>query len=109
MMGPSETTLWRVQKCHDAPGDTIAAPSLNSEEGIQEWLIHRVADIVAVDPADIDPIEPFDVYGLESAEAVGLSGELEEWLGIRLPAVLVYTYPTIEVLSRHLAGLLRAS
>ena len=37
-------------------------------------------------------------------QAVGLAGELEDWLGRPLSPTLVYEHPTIEALARHLAG-----
>lgn len=58
----------------------------------------------------IEMDEPFMNIGMSSADMVGLTGELEEWLGgktktkKRLGATLLFEFPTIEMLSRHLAG-----
>ena len=35
---------------------------------------------------------------------MGISGDLEEWLGTRLSPTLLYDHPSIEALSRHLGG-----
>src|SRR5207249_2733002 len=43
-------------------------------------------------------------FGLGSLQAVGLAGDLQEWLGRPLSPTLVYEYPTIEALAQHLAG-----
>ena len=51
----------------------------------------------------IDPREPFTYYGLDSVQAVGLTGDLEIWLGRRLSPTLAWDYPNIESLARHLA------
>src|SRR5262249_14255020 len=56
-----------------------------------------------VSPQDIDVGLPFACYGFSSVQAISLSGELGEALGRRLPPTLLYDYPTIEALARHLA------
>jgi acyl carrier protein len=69
---------------------------------IQAWLIKRVSVALSLSPDQIDPRETFSSFGLDSRTAVGLSGELERWLGRRLPPTLVWDYPTIDALARHL-------
>ena len=73
-------------------------------KAIQDWLVAQLSRVLDVEPQDIDVREPFTSYGLTSLDAVGLSGELEEWLGRSLSPTLAYDYPTIETLARHLAG-----
>lgn len=51
---------------------------------------------------------PFDRYGLDSSVAVGLTGDLEDWLETKLDPTLLYDYPTIEGLSQHLADEFKA-
>jgi acyl transferase domain-containing protein/acyl carrier protein len=75
-----------------------------SAHTIQDWLVTRLSGVLGVDPQEIDIREPFTSYGLTSVDAVGLSGDLEEWLGLQLSPTLAYEYPTIETLARHLAG-----
>lgn len=70
---------------------------------IQTWLINAIAQQLKVAPQAIDVREPFVRYGLDSVAAVGLSGQLEAWLGRRLSPTLTYDYPTIEALSQYLA------
>jgi 8-amino-7-oxononanoate synthase len=70
---------------------------------IVEWLIERVAALVGVAPNELDTAQPFAVFGLDSIAAVGLSGELEDWLGVELPATILWDYPTIAALAEHLA------
>ncbi len=71
---------------------------------IQAWLVARLAEELGLSPADIDVSEPYASYGLGSRDAVGISGDLEEWLGRRLSPTLLYDHPSIEALSRHLGG-----
>jgi acyl carrier protein len=75
----------------------------NSEE-IQAWLITLLAELLNTSPDEIDVHEPLESFGMSSREMVMLSGDLEEWLGTRLEPTLVWQYPTIELLSRFLAG-----
>jgi acyl carrier protein len=70
---------------------------------IQTWMVSYLADLLEIDPDDVDVASPFDQYGLDSAVAVGMTGDLEDWLGSQLDPTLLYDYPTIESLSHHLA------
>jgi myxalamid-type polyketide synthase MxaB len=72
-------------------------------EAITAWLVERVARQANLAPTAVDIRRPFVEYGLNSVQAVGLSGELQEWLGRRLAPTLLYAYPTIETLAAHLA------
>jgi len=40
---------------------------------------------------------------LDSVAAVGLAGELEDWLDVELPATILWDYPTIAALAEYLA------
>lgn len=75
-----------------------------TEEAIRAWLVERIASHLEIAPDEIDVRETFSNFGLDSRTAVGLSGELERWLGRPLVATLVWDYPTIELVARHLAG-----
>jgi amino acid adenylation domain-containing protein len=70
---------------------------------IEEWLTARLAEPAGIAPAEVDTRKPFASFGLGSLQAVTIAGELEEWLGRALSPTLLYEYPTIEALSRHLA------
>lgn len=73
-------------------------------EAIQDWLIAHLAESLGVDRTQIDSKEPFSEYGLDSLAALGLVGDLEAWLGLRLDETMVWDYPTIEDLTQHLAS-----
>ena len=73
-------------------------------EVIQAWLVSKLSERLGIESPEIDIREPFASYGLGSTEAVSLAGELAGWLGRNLTPALVYEYPTIESLARHLAG-----
>ena len=71
--------------------------------GIQTWLTTYLADLLNLEPKEIDVTIPFERFGLDSAAVMGLSGDLEEWLACELDPTLIYDYPTIESLAKHLA------
>jgi len=69
---------------------------------IHAWLISKLAELLFVEPDTINIYEPFANYGLVSADAVGLSGELGEWLEQELSPTIVFDYPCIAVLADYL-------
>ncbi len=71
---------------------------------IQTWQINYLADVLEIDADEIDITVPFDRYGLDSSVAVGMSGDLEDWLGYEFDPTLLYDYPTIEALAKHIAA-----
>nr|VFK79808.1 MAG: hydroxymethylglutaryl-CoA synthase [Candidatus Kentron sp. SD] len=74
-----------------------------TQTAITNWLVAKVGQLAKISPKQIEPGRPFAHYGLGSVDAVGLSGELSEWLGQPLPATLAYDYPTIDAMARYLA------
>lgn len=74
------------------------------EPEIQEWIVAQVARALDLEVEAVDVQVPFAEYGLDSRTAVGLSGELEDWLGLELSPTLVWDYPTIESMARFLAA-----
>ncbi|MGB8699918.1 MAG: acyl carrier protein [Thermosynechococcaceae cyanobacterium] len=74
--------------------------SINQEE-IQNWLLSTLSKELILDE-EIDIHEPLAQYGLSSMTAVGLAGDLEDWLDIQLPATLAWDYPTIDAISKFI-------
>ena len=75
---------------------------LPSKLEIKTWIVDYVAELLEVEPDKIDVTIPFDRYGLDSSAAVGLAGDLEDWLEEELDPTMLYDYPTIESLTQHL-------
>ncbi|GAA4432140.1 acyl carrier protein [Bremerella cremea] len=73
-------------------------------EEIQDWIIDYLAKLLETNPNTIDPSATFDSFALDSATAIGMTGDLETWLGKRIDPTIVYDYPTIEEFSNYLAG-----
>ena len=77
-------------------------PKARTAAEIQEWFVEALAKVTDVSPEKIESTVPFEHFGLDSVTAVGLTGELEEWLGFEVDPMAVYDYPTIKELSNHL-------
>lgn len=71
------------------------------QEQVQDWLISTLSKELDLNE-EIDIYEPLAHYGLSSLTAVGLAGDLEDWLDIKLPATLAWDYPSIEALSKFI-------
>ncbi|MCC5615261.1 acyl carrier protein [Nostoc sp. CHAB 5836] len=91
--------------------NTTSTPALKqmpTAANIQAWIVSYLADLLEVDSDEIEVTIPFDRYGLDSSAAVGLTGDLEDWLGCELDPTLLYDYPTVEALVKHLVSELKA-
>jgi len=73
-------------------------------EQIETWITDWLVERAGVTPQTVDRDKPFAEYGLDSLTAVELAEELEGQLRIRLNPTLTWNYPTLALLSRHLAG-----
>jgi acyl carrier protein len=71
---------------------------------IQAWMVTYLAELLEISEEDIDASVPFDRYGLDSSAAVGMTGELEDWLGVEIDPTVIYDYPTIDALSHYLGS-----
>lgn len=87
---------------------TVAPKQIPTATEIQAWIVSYLADLLEVDSEEIEVTIPFDRYGLDSSAAVGLTGDLEDWLGCELDPTLLYDYPTVEALVQHLNSELKA-
>jgi acyl carrier protein len=83
---------------------TERSQTSRTETEIREWLIAKIAERVGASPGAIDPSRPFTVLGVDSTEAVVISGELQEWLGRRVPPTIAWDYPSIDAVARHLSS-----
>ena len=72
---------------------------------IERWLIAHIARSSGMAPQDIEISQPFSHFALDSVATVELTADLEDWLSLRLPPTLLWDYPTIAALARHLHAL----
>ena len=71
---------------------------------IQDWIVDYLAELLEIESEEVDVTIPFDRYGLDSSAAVGLTGDLEDWMGRDIDPTLLYDYPTVEALVQHLSS-----
>ncbi len=97
---------WRRPALERPEASRGPAPSSSplSEADIAAWLVTRLARESGLDPDELDLGQPFASFGIDSARALLLVGDLETWLGRRVPPIALWNYPTVEALARHLAG-----
>jgi acyl carrier protein len=72
---------------------------------IEQWLQMQVGRAAGLLADEIDVQLPFSHYALDSVATVELTADLEDWLELRLEPTLLWDYPTIAALARHLNGL----
>ncbi len=101
--------LEAIAEWHAPPPDIQPAAASSEHRGrsaaeIADWFVAQLSGELGVPATDIDPSRPFAYYGLDSVHAIRLTAALESWLGEELSPTLAYEYPTIDLLSRHLAG-----
>lgn len=89
---------------NSSAAQTGALDETPTAEAIQTWLVSKLAEKLGLDPDEIDVHEQIAGYGVDSMTALTLSGDLEEWLGLRLAPTLAWDYPTIAALAQHLAA-----
>ena len=95
---------WRADA---RPAESAAAPAsagASSVDRVVDWMRARIGAHLGRPAADLDPRAPFSAYGLDSLTLVRLSGDLAAWIGRELTPTLLYDYPTIDSLARHLSG-----
>jgi len=75
-----------------------------SSAEIEAWMVARLAEGLKVAREEIDLHTPFSDFGLDSVAGLQLTGDLEGVVGRALEPTLLYEYPTIATLARHLGG-----
>jgi len=73
-------------------------------ETIQGWLVKRMAELLRCAPEEIGIDDSFDRLGLDSATAVGVTLEVEDYLGRTVDPGVLYSYNTLRRLADHLAS-----
>lgn len=90
----------------DIPTDVLSdkTSEIVLEKTIRAWLTNYVADLFGFSADQVRSSTTFEEYGFDSNAAVGLSGELSNWLGCSISAGIAYDHPTIDDLARALAS-----
>jgi acyl carrier protein len=93
-----------VQASNNMDGNESTATKTRSVAVVQAWIAAYIADLLEVDVDKIDVTVPFKSYGLDSSAAIGMTGDLEDWLGQEIDPTVLYDYPTIKGLAQYLGG-----
>lgn len=73
-----------------------------SSGAVQAWLVNQLSLLLGIPPRKLSIHERFNRYGLDSLKATTLMSKLSAALGRQLSPTLVWSYPTIESLTRRL-------
>ena len=87
-----------------APDATATGARPKSEAEICDWLSAELSQRLGMDSKRSTSGARSVNTALESTEAVSLALAMETWLNRPVSPTLVWDYPTIESLARHLAG-----
>jgi myxalamid-type polyketide synthase MxaE and MxaD len=88
----------------DATSPEAAHRAAYEADRIQRWIASRLDATLDLrgEPLDLD--RPFVEYGATSIDAVELASGLEQWLGRPVPPTIVWHFPTLRTLARHLTS-----
>ena len=85
--------------------DFDAPASSKSQRKIKLWLVDYLAELLDLPKDEINTTVEFERLGLDSSSAVAMTGDLEDWLGVRIDTTAAYDFSTVEKLAEYLAGL----
>jgi acyl carrier protein len=84
--------------------EAAACAEARSEAEIQRWLLQHIAHAAKIDEGEVDINRSFAEFGLDSMQLFELAGDLEKFLGQKVPEVVAWDYPNIALLARHLVS-----
>ena len=76
-----------------------------TQEEVQECIVQWLVDVAAVSKEAIELDKPFNDYHLDSLTAVEFSDDVHEWLGLNLPATVIWNHPTLADMTRYLSAM----
>ncbi len=79
--------------------------STKAAHEIKSWIVDYLSNALRLQPQQIDEHKPFERFGMDSVAVVAMTGDLSDWLGMDVPAMLAYDHPTIESISQAVAEL----
>jgi acyl transferase domain-containing protein len=98
--------------------DVRATPGLDDGSGAREleiagenmttWLSDLIGAELKMPPEEVEVDRPFAEYGVDSATAMEIVVKVERRIGRQLDPTLLWSYPNITTLARHLEDLIVA-
>jgi acyl carrier protein len=82
----------------------LGQPASRTEETITQWLRGYICEVLAIPVEKVDVDASFQQMGLDSSAAVGMTGDLGEWLRCDIDAAAAYDHPSIRALARAVAA-----
>jgi acyl carrier protein/NAD(P)-dependent dehydrogenase (short-subunit alcohol dehydrogenase family) len=76
---------------------------------METWLCEQASVVLRLPSARVELAQPLKSLGFDSLMAVEFRNRLESSLGMKLPATLIWNYPTIGHIAKHLLERLDAS
>lgn len=92
----------QVQNLYSQPKETENG-KIATVAAMEKWLTDKLAEQLSLDASTVNVTEPVTRYGIDSIDAVTMVSDLEDLLGLELPATLLWDYPTIEKSAQYLA------
>lgn len=74
-----------------------------TRQAIAQWLVGYLSTLLDIDTSQVDTAMCFDDYGIDSRDALGLVGDLGDWLDVELETSIIHDYQNIDELSDHLS------
>jgi acyl transferase domain-containing protein/acyl carrier protein len=82
-----------------------ALPERERAGAVVRWIREKVTAVMGLSPDKLEDRQPLNEAGLDSLMALELRNWLSEKMGTKLPATLLFDYPTLEKLSFYLKPL----
>ncbi|MCA9229860.1 MAG: AMP-binding protein [Planctomycetales bacterium] len=89
-----------------APGfleSSLSADPAQLTAEVEKWLISWLTERADLAQGAMQPETPFAELGIDSLTAVEISQEMDQLLGLQLPPMVIWSYPSAAGLSAYLA------
>ena len=86
----------------DLVSQVTVADVATRRELLTDHVVHMAADILGLPDDYVEPTRPLRELGFDSVQAVELAEDLGNSIGQRLPATVLFDYPTCEELAEYI-------